>query len=280
MFLAYLTTAIWGFGFVATSWAIAEIGPFTTTTLRFAISTLIFLVFLRLKGIKHDRGQFKLAFWPGIFLALSLVFQTWGLKYTSITNNGFLTTLYIIMIPIIERVVFKKKITWTQWFCIVLGFVGSIVICNVHDLTNINIGDALTVVCALMAAFQIIQIGRVADKITSSLLYNFYQGIWILIAALTINLIMDPHMKLPTQPSAVGGIFYLAILSNLVGFTVQVVIQKKISATVAGLIFLLESPFAALAAYLFMGDPFTGREVLGGFMILIAAIGITLKSES
>jgi drug/metabolite transporter (DMT)-like permease len=147
--------------------------------------------------------------------------------------------------------------------------------CNL-EVKDLNIGDFLTLLCALSGALHIIYIEKVVNSIESSIEFNFLQSFFVAIFSIStayifkgpVNflLLKDIHSK------AVLGVFYLGIVSSMISFSLQVVAQKKIPSHIVGLIFLTESPFAAFFGYLVFGEVLNGLNILGASLIMLALV--------
>jgi drug/metabolite transporter (DMT)-like permease len=149
----FFASALWGFGFIATVWALQSYSPLWITALRFSLAFAIGLIPIVLTGARREfnRANFKLAFQPGILIALTLIAQTWGLQYTTATKSAFLTVLYVLIVPAIESVFRKAKLPRFHFFFVTIAILGVALICglfsnaNASDLskTEWNRGDAL-----------------------------------------------------------------------------------------------------------------------------------------
>jgi drug/metabolite transporter (DMT)-like permease len=253
-------------------------GPLWMSSFRFLLAGLITLpiaaAFPTLRA-EITLKNFLMIFLPGLFLSLTLVLQTWGLRYTSATKSGFITTLYVALVPVVEWLFFSKRMTWLQAFSVVVALAGMALIAGPQDFSNINIGDLLTLGCAMAAACHIISVGHYAHRMKSALLFNTFQSLWagILPLGLAIALEVFPSSDIGFKPLA--GFLYLAILSTVLAFMLQIRAQKFLSPALASMIFLLESPFAAVYAYLLLGERLDWVQWIGAGIIMFA---VTLSS--
>lgn len=274
--------AIWGFGFVATILSLKSFGPLTSIVLRFVLATLFFwpLLFIipSFKSKKHWE-LLKYSFLPGIFLALLMFFQTWGMKYTTATKSGFITTLYIIFVPFVEGVFFRKRIKNLHYLFVFVALIGTALICEFHG-GHWNIGDLLTLVCSWAATFHMIVIGRVAQKVDSSMAFNVYQSFWAIFIPLGFLFIMPEPMVSPLEitEEALFGMLWLIFLSTGLAFMLQIRAQRVLSPSIASILFLLESSFAAFFAFFVLGEMLTGYQWFGAILILASAYGV-VKTE-
>ncbi len=267
--------ALWGFGFIATIWAFEVFSPFEITFMRFAIagSLLIFFVFTP-AGRASITQYIRISFIPALLLTTTLIFQTWGLQYTTPTKSGFITTLYVVFVPILESLVSRQKLPWTLWACVALALVGTGLIVNV-GIDSLNIGDVLTFICALAATFQIYWLGLVSPNIEKPFVFNLVQAAWGALICLPV-LFFEP---LPQKLANIGdwsmlawaGLLALSLGSTVIAFFLQVRAQKFLSATVSSLIFLLESPFALIFALLLLSQTLSLSESFGAVIIFASA---------
>lgn len=263
---------------MATRWALTSIDSVSLTSVRFFLAFLIGGIFFFLIGKRQalDIETAKLSAIPGLLIGLMLVSQTWGLEYTTITNSGFITTLYVVFVPIVQYILFRTKPKLLTYVWIMTAVLGTGLMVQIKEL-SMNIGDGLTLVCAFLGACQIVWVEKVRNKITSPFAFNIYQSGWAAIISLFCipiygvdkTYFFDPDLK------AIIGFVSVTIGSTLIAFALQIKAQKSLNATTASLFFLLESPFATMFAILLLNEPITPNQILGATLILIAAIGST-----
>jgi drug/metabolite transporter (DMT)-like permease len=187
------------------------------------------------------------------------------------------------MVPFIERVFLKKKLPRKILLFASMGLLGTAFICQFSPFdpmaTKWNFGDLLTLGCALAGALQIIVIGEVAHRIQSSFVYNLYQSLWALLVALIAAPLLEPLVFREFSPKSLFGLLFVALGSTLVAFMLQVKAQKVLSSSVASLLFLLESPFAAIFAAIFLGEHLSAVQWTGAFLISLSALGAVRTSR-
>jgi drug/metabolite transporter (DMT)-like permease len=274
--LLSFSTAIWGFGFIATRWTFQVFDPFWSNALRFSLAALLSIPFLLYKkSFWRKKNILKKAMLSSVFLLGTLLFQTLGLTSTTVAKSGFITTLYSLFIPLTMMALTGKKYRSTFWGLIFMALIGMALMCNL-EVKDLNRGDFLTLLCAISAAFHIMYIGRVASEITSAIEFNFLQNIFVAIFSVIIALIFKGPIDLSPladyHSDAVRGLLFLGVISSLISFTIQVVAQKKIPVHIAGLIFLMESPFAALFGYVVFKELLNPLNLLGAFLIIMSVL--------
>jgi drug/metabolite transporter (DMT)-like permease len=283
---------LWGFGFVATVWLLTALQPLGVTGWRFSTAAVFGWAFCFLRpnlrsdfrSLRFWVEQFKISIIPGLLLSGLMVFQTWGLKYTSATKSSFITTLYVLIVPLLERFWMKRRLPKSHIFAVAIAFVGTALICNlVGELStgnsttdslnrmSLNLGDFLTLLCAILASVHIIWVGRIQDEITDPFVFNCFQSFWAGIAPLLLSFALEPPPIINASQNAWIGFLTLAFGCTLIAFTLQVRAQRVLSPSVASLLFLLESPFATVFALLLLNESLKSHQWLGGGLILLSA---------
>lgn len=294
----FLTAMIWGAAFVAQSVSMDYIGPFTFICLRSVIGGLFLIPVimvidgirkkgqnedLNVAGLQNDLQQMqsetqKLS-WKnkklleggivcGIFLFLANCFQQTGIQYTTVGKAGFITTFYIIIVPLIG-LFFKKYCGVLTWIGVVIALAGLYFLCITEKLT-IQRGDALILCCSFLYAGQILAIDHynpLVDGVKMSCIQFLTGGV---LGAIFMFLFESPNMAMIL--SAAGPILYTGIMSTGVAYTLQIVGQKGLNPTVAALIMSLESVFSALSGYIFLHQILSTRELIGCVLMFIAIV--------
>lgn len=297
-FFLFLTAMIWGAAFVAQSVSMDYIGPFTFICLRSVIGGLFLIpVIIVLDGIRkksqnesadvvnsenilHIETEEKQRLsWKnkqlieggivcGIFLFFANCFQQTGIQYTTVGKAGFITTFYIIIVPLIG-LFFKKYCGILTWIGVIIALAGLYFLCITQKLT-IQRGDALILCCSVLYAGQILAIDHYnpfVDGVKMSCIQFLIGGV---LGAVFMFLFENPSVAMIL--SAAGPILYTGIMSTGVGYTLQIVGQKGLNPTVAALILSLESVFSALSGYVFLHQVLTTRELIGCVLMFIAIV--------
>lgn len=268
---------IWGGSFTLVKWALVDFSATTLIFWRFIFSFLVgeaIHYFVNRKLFHTSFSDSKLAMKAGIFLGLSLFLQTYGLNFTSATNSGFITSLYVILIPLISAIFFKTSIKAHHILLSVLAFVGTGFLLNLEKF-EIQFGEILTLGAALTAAFQIIFVGDVAKHAKSAFRFNNYQTFWCLVTILPF-LVFEVRMKhlplWPVQPqmSSVISLLVLALLVTLLAFYLQIRAQRVLSTTTSSMLCLLEGPFSFVFAFFFLSESMSLVQGFGAFLILLS----------
>lgn len=273
--------ALWGFGFVATIWSLKAYTPQETLFWRFTIATLAGMI-LSLGLIKNSRtwkGDLRLALPAGVILMVLLILQTIGLQYTTATKSGFLTCLYVILVPIFHSVFGKKLPSITTWMWVLAALGGTYLLVG-GNLGTLNQGDLWTIGSAFGSSAHIIYIGSISSRVKNSFLFNNFQSMWCLVALTPIWLYTKPAIQTTVGFLPIAGLLFLGLGASLVAFALQIRAQKALSDTTASMLFLLESPFAALFGYLLLSEWLDIPQTLGAVLIIAAATGQILTDKT
>lgn len=280
--LALLLTAfIWGSTFVAQSVGMDHVGPFTFLWTRSFIGAAALLpVIVVLDRIKKKNGTY-ISNTPertkqlitggiccGIALCVASAFQQIGIQYTSVGNAGFITSMYMILVPILSMFL-GKKVKTKIWLCVVISALG-IYYLSVSDSLTIGKGDLLVGVCAIFFAIQIMVIDYYSPKVDGvklSCIQFLVTGVLSLIVALIYE-----GCDWSAILSAIVPILYAGLLSSGVAYTLQIVAQKYTEPTVATLFMSLESVFSLLGGIVILKQIPTGRELFGCALVFSAVL--------
>ena len=271
-----IAAALWGFGFIATVWALREVGPFRLTFLRFAVAGVVLIpIVCRAEGRRQVLRYLKPAFGPAFLLVGLLIMQTWGLMFTTATKSGFITTLYVVIVPLLDAALNRRRISPFLWACVLTSILGTVLIVDV-GLDTLNFGDLLTAGSAIFASLQILSIGRVSRGLENPFVFNCVQSLWGAVVALPFALSEGP-LPMPAQilnwsPHALAGLLSLSFGSTVIAFALQLRAQKRLSNTVASLLFLLESPIGMLFAMWLLNEQLSWREGIGATLIFLSAV--------
>jgi drug/metabolite transporter (DMT)-like permease len=269
---------IWGLSFTCVKWALTDFNTSQLLFWRFLAAFVLgegvlFLFFRERWSSSHT--DIMRAFKPGLFLGLSLVFQIHGLNFTTATNSGFITSLYVVIIPFVSVIGFGQRLQRIHFFLAALAFFGMGLLVDLQ-LLGMNKGDWLTLGAAITAAFQIIYIGQTAPQAINAFRYNNYQTFWCFLALIPFLIFELPNLPqdlVPKSPSllALTGLALLVVFVSILAFYLQVRAQKVLSTTTASMLCLLEGPFSFLFAALILGERLQALQALGAFFILLSS---------
>ncbi|GAB5613619.1 DMT family transporter [Faecalimonas hominis] len=287
--LLLLTAVIWGTAFVAQSVGMDYIGPFTFNAARFLIggTVLIPLIVYRSKKnpllknqtLEEKRKNQKTAWIGGVCCGIALcgasLLQQMGIQHTTVGKAGFITTLYIIIVPLIE-LFFGKKIAKKIWLGAVMAVIGLYLLC-INENFSIGKGDFLILVCAILFAIHILIIDHFspkADGVVLSAIQFFVSGFISVIGAILVE---NPNPA--AMLDAIVPILYAGVMSCGVAYTLQVIGQKNISPTVASMILSLESVISVLAGWIILGEALSAKEIVGCVIVFMAVVLVQLPEK-
>ncbi len=289
-----LTSFIWGAAFVAQSLGMDYIGPFTFNAFRFLLASLFLLPiipFLSKKSLQENSNKqsttvnttnkkdFLLGgFLCGLFLFIGSAFQQIGIMYTSVGNAGFITTLYIVIVPL-TGIFVGKKIPARIWIAVVIAITGLYLLCIPlgKGLGELNRGDFYMLICAFAFAGHILVIDYFSNK-TDAIKLSEFQFIVAAILNFIVMFIFE-DTSFGNVLLAWKALLYTGVFSAGVGYTLQIIAQKNTSPTVASLILCLESVFATLCGYLILGEVKTVQEIIACCIIFFAIILVQLPNK-
>lgn len=265
--------ALWGFGFIATVWALKAFTPVETLIYRFIVASVFGeIIYLMARGPRYTtlKTEFLRAFPAGLFLGGMLLLQTIGLQYTTATKSGFLTSLYVVIVPVFNSWFLKEKTHWKNYLLVAMALIGTYILMGA-SLEGLNVGDLWTIACAFIAAAHIIYIGRVSPGIGNAFRFNNFQSIWCLFLLLPLLTTQTGFHWETNDLLPWIGILCLGVASSVVAFYLQIRSQRVLSDSTASMLFLLESPFAAIFGYLVLSERLSLFQTSGALMILVAA---------
>jgi len=280
--LLFLAAIIWGFSFVAQRAGMEFVGPYTFNGVRFALGSLSLIPFVYiLKGQKskypkrETRPLIIGGLLAGSVLFIASSFQQVGIVYTSAGNAGFITTLYVIIVPVLG-LFFKHKINRQTWVGAILAIIGLYML-SVKGNFSLGKGDSLVLVSAFFFAAHVIIIGFYADKVNvikiSIIQFAVCSLLSLAVAFFTEEIILN------TLKQAAIPILYGGLMSVGVAFTLQVVAQRRAIASHAAIILSFESLFALLGGWLILNEGFTNRALIGCGLMLVGLIVSQLKGK-
>ena len=273
-----ITAAIWGMGFIAQSDAMEHIGPFFFIGLRFAVATLVMLPWA-MREAKTAAKPLNAYEWKafagiGFTLFLGMLSQQAGLLTTSVTNSGFLTGLYLIIVPFLGVVLFRQWPHWVVWPA-ASGALFGIFLLSGGALDQLKTGDWYTIVCALFWALQILFITRYAASsgrpVTQAVTQFAVTAVLAMILALTFEK-LDWYAAL----LASNEILFAGVFAGGIAFTMQSIGQRYTTAAQAAIFLSSEALFAAFFDALFNSTRLGVMAIAGCVLIFGAMLAVEL----
>ena len=276
--LLVLTALIWGMAFAAQRQGMDSIEPITFCAARSVLSAVaVGLVALvtsgrdrRPEAERNHRRRASLlgGLSGGVFLASATVMQQMGLVITTAGKAGFITAMYMLLVPVIGFVLFRRKNTWLVWLAVLVGVAGLYLLCMNEGFT-LTRGDAMECLCAVLFSGQILCVDHFAPD-ADPILMSAIQFVVTAVICVTAAFLLEAPTWAKVASAAIP-ILYCGIMSGAVGYTLQIVAQRFTNPTVASLLMSLESVFAAIGGAVLLGERMRPRE-LAGCVVMFAAI--------
>ena len=273
--LLIMIAAIWGSGFVAQRAGMETLGPLSFNAARFVLAILSLLPVWwyqqqRLRRETEQTVEYGTVFWAGGLLAGTVMFagftlQQMGLQYTTAGNAGFITSIYIVLVPLLGLLLGQTTRLYT-WVGIGLAVVGLYNLSIGPDF-SINQGDWLELLGSFFWAVHVLTLGwlspRLKDLVGLSILQFVVAACWAIITAQWLEL---PHWA--DFVTAAVPLLYSGFIVSGLGFTLQLVAQRTVSSSVAALILSGEAVFALIAGWLFLGEDVGSKQLFGCSLML------------
>lgn len=279
--LLLLTSFIWGMSFVAQSVSSDAVGSFTFNGIRMLIGALVLLPVVIPVARKHkgDKAYWKRA-WKsgallGVLIASASVVQQYGVAISGAGKGGFITSIYIIFVPIFSML-FGSKVSRRTWTCAAAALVGMYMLC-ISDGFSISSGDLILIACAVLFAFHIIAIDHVG-RYTEGVLLSFLQ---FLIGGAICSVVMIP-LEHPSAESIIAvwwPILYAGAFSCGAAYTLQIIGQKYMKPSNAVLILSLESVWAAIGGAIILGESMSAREMIGAALVFASVVAAQIPGK-
>lgn len=283
-----ITSFIWGTAFVAQSDGMNYVEPFTYNAMRTLLGGFVLIpIILIFKAVGKHTGAPPLNYslentvkggiCCGVVLFIASSFQQFGIAYTTTGKAGFITALYIVLVPLLLGMILKKAVPLKMWLFVLIAVVGFWFLCINEDF-RISKGDFLVLCCALFFAVHIIVVDHFIEQNTDGMLMSciqfFTAAVFMLIGMFVfespnINSIIDA--KIP--------VLYAGIMSSGVAYTMQILGQRYTAPTIATLLMSLESVFAALSGWLILHEKLSPKELCGCGLVFTAVILAQLVGE-
>ena len=298
--LLLLTAMIWGTAFVFQRVGMDSIEPITFNAARMALATVMVGALAFGLRQRHSKGvprqsdagasapgtevnvtrqaeesdlpwshTWKGGICCGLFLTAGSVFQQMGVVYTTAGKAGFITAMYMLLVPILNFLLFKKKNSWLVWLAVFLGVGGMYLLCVKEDFT-LTRGDILVCICALMFSGHILCCDYFV-KLASAVELAAIQ----FATAAVVSAVIAAFTENPDRAGIVAAavpILYCGVVSGGIGYTLQIVAQKFADPTIASLLMSLESVFAVIAGSVLLGEQMSSRELLGCAVMFAATV--------
>ena len=256
---------LWGSTFVLVKDTLNSVDAFSLVAVRFSIAFVITLAILLFKQERLERDTMRDGVILGALVFLAFITQTIGLNYTTASNSAFITGLSVVLVPIVLFFL-GKRLVENDWVACFLAF-GGLALLTYKPGLGLNVGDLLTLACAIIFGFHIVFTGEFVKK-RSLLGLMAVQFGTVAILGIPLALLSGPRL----ESQAVLPIIFLSLFPTLLSYSIQSWSQKRIAQVKTGVIMSAEPVFAAMFAYLMIGERFTGTQIVGSGLIFVAIL--------
>ena len=266
--LLLITALIWGTAFIFQSISADLIGPFLFNGSRFFLGGLVILPFMFKKDKNDKRKLIECGLLLGLIMFAGPNLQQFAMADTSAGKAGFMTSLYIVLVPILAFVFLKKRIGKKVFVSLILAVIGLYLLCDAS--LDFKMSDISLILCAFFFALQILVVAHYVefvDPLKMSCLQYLIAGSLSLLTAFIFE-----DFNLVNYTQAIPSIVYTGVLSTAVAYTLQTIGQKTVDATIASIILSLESVIAALTGFIFLHQSLSFNEILGSVIMFVAVI--------
>lgn len=278
-----LTAAVWGFAFVVVKDSLDYVGSVYMVAIRFSIAAIGLAIIFCKRLKKIDKKHLLMGGVTGLFLFLAYLVQTIGCSYTTAGKNAFLTTIYVILIPLISWPLYKKRPHWHVFVAAGLSLTGiGLLALGGDDISGINIGDILTLLCGLFFALHILWTEKCNKEGCDTIIITMLQFAFAAFFGWILAPFMDgafPIVAIQT-PKVVLSMLYLGLFSSMICFSLQNIGLKYVQSSLASLFLSFESVFGVLFSTIFLHETLTLKMAVGCALIFSAiVIAECLKKE-
>ncbi|MBF6626350.1 DMT family transporter [Aerococcaceae bacterium zg-BR9] len=279
--LALLIVAIiWGSGFAASALALENFSTYQVLALRFSLAFVVCLI-VYCKDLKNMRRvDIKKGMIIGVFLFCAFLLQTLGLERTTASKNAFLTAINIIIVPFLSRIILNEKIRTQTLLGTVMAFIGiallSIDVRHLQNLFNFNLGDVLTLICAIFFALQIFYTDYYVRDVSTSTIMVFQMGVAALLSWITVFSTHQNNIVLTNEN--IWPIVYLGLVSTMIAYGLQTWAQRYTSSSETAVILSTEAFFGMLASIIILQESVTISMMIGAIFIFVGIICVELRT--
>lgn len=271
-----LAALIWGLAFPFQSIGARYLDGWSFLSIRSIMSVIVMLPFViiidrrRTNGEKDIKTDLLAGALCGGFLCLASACQQIGIKYTTAAKSGFITALYVIFVPIISLIIFRKKQPLRLWVSVALCLLGLYLLCARGGLKGFSAGDILTLACAVLFAGQILTVSFFVKKVGAVRLTFLQFAVCAIISTAVMVIFSGPSIGQIYK--ALPALIYVGVMSSAVGYSLQAIGQKGLNPAVASLAMCMESVFSLIGGIFILGQLPSVRETCGCILMFVAIV--------
>lgn len=264
-----ITAVIWGSGFVASAVSLDHYSPYQILAGRFTIGAVLLMLIFHKSLRRLNKEAIVKGIILGLFLYAAFALQTVGLQYTTPSKNAFLTAVNVVIVPFIGYFLYKRRLDLFELSGAVLAVIG-VAVLSLQWSTEINIGDVLTLFCAVGFAFHIFYTAKFVESVDAILLTIIQMFTAGLIGAAAVLIRGETSYSMASE--GVFNLLYLAVFSTTIAYLMQTIGQKFVSETKAAIILSTESFWGMAFSVILLNELLTIKMAIGAALILIAII--------
>lgn len=270
-----LCAAIWGFAFVVVKDSLEFIGAFYMVAVRYTLAAIVMALIIAKRWKKINKNYLLHGVISGFFLGMGYITQTIGCDFTTAGKNAFLTTIYVILIPFIAWLLYKKRPEWYVFVAAVMSVTGiGLLALGTGDTTGLNKGDIFTLICGVFYALHIVWTEKYNKQGDDTLLLTNIQ----FFVAAALSWILAPiydgkqDMSVLLNSRVLVSMLYLGLFSTMLCFTLQNMGLKYVKSSLASLFLSFESVFGVLFSCIILHEVLTLRMFFGCVLIFLAIV--------
>jgi drug/metabolite transporter (DMT)-like permease len=277
----FIATIIWGSGFVVVKNAVEDVSPLYLTAWRFTVAVVGMLIFFFPELKQIQKSDLRPGMIVGLWLFLSYLTQTYGIKYTTASNNAFITTFYVILTPFLNPIfnkTYRAPLLGRHLLAALMAIVG-IGMLSLDAAFTIRLGDGLTFLCSICFAVHMIMLGRYAPERNPVILTWLQMTMCMILSWGAAPIFEGAPPWARVSASFAAEILYLGVFSTMICFLLQTLGQKYLHPLAVSILLSMECVFGATFSIIFLNDPFTGR-IFAGFVLMFCAVLISVVMNS
>ena len=269
-FLLIFMAMIWGTAFVFQREGTDFINPFLFNGYRYFLGAIVLAPLLLLRKTKLRKDGLLTGATLGVILFFGSGLQQAGLAYTSASKGGFITSLYVIFVPILGLLIYREKPTLFTWIISGISVTGLYLV-SISGAITINFGDVLIFLCSIFWGGHVLFVDKKCGKF-DSILIAFAQFATASVLSFLTTVIFYQEISIPMTWNVLEPLLYTGVLSTAVAFSIQIIAQKNAPSTDAAVIMSSEALFAAIAGFLLLGEILTTPQYIGCGLIFLSII--------
>jgi len=270
-----LTAAIWGFAFVVVKDSLDYVGAVYMIAFRYTIAAVVMSLIFISKWKNFNRKYLYRGALTGAFLFAAYLTQTIGCDYTTAGKNAFLTTIYVILVPVISWMLYKKRPGWYVFVAAIMSITGiGMLALGTSDTGLINKGDILTLICGLFYALHIIWTAKYNEQGDDPLFLTLLQFVFCAIYSWILAPFYDGAFPsvIFNSGKVILSMLYLGLFSTMLCFSLQNIGLKYVPSSLASLFLSFESVFGVLFSMIFLHEQLTPKMITGCILIFLAIV--------